>query len=365
MKPNRSNYEIWFTDFLDGNLSEIQVEELKVFLQENPGLNEELNGLIMVTLNPPDFTFSGKNMLGKSPENLSEEQFEYLCIANLENDLTPGQKSEMNEIISRDEMKRKSFERIQKLKLNPFPASFAAKSSVKKLTTGQKIFRLSVIGLSAAATIAIIVSIFQFTSKNTKQESTRTSQIITPDTTFIEYGQTAAVKKPQTNTVRKSGGPAIRKSITEVPVSKVNMTLTEQVNQEGPDSLPVFHRPEALNPFTVEIPEDFIAVNNPDAGSIRIYDPDYIPPLIEYRSNVQLFFAKLFHEKIMKDNNSGTRPVESFEIAQAGIKGLNKLFGWEIALHKNTDENGDIRSYNFSSRLLKFNAPVKKPVKAL
>ncbi len=365
MKPNRSNYEIWFTDFLDGNLSEIQVEELKVFLQENPDLNEELNGLIMVPLNPPDFNFSGKNMLGKSPESLSEEQFEYLCIANLENDLTPGQKSEMNEIISRDEMKRKSFERIQKLKLKPLPSSFTAKSSVKKLTTGQKIFRLSVIGLSAAATIAIIVSIFQFTPEDIKQESTRTAQIITVDTTFIESGQTSAVKKAETNTVQKSGGPAIRKSITVVPVSKVNVTLTEQVNQGGSDSLPVFHRSEALNPFKVEIPENFIVANNPDAGSIRIYDPDYIPPLIEYRSNVQLFLAKLFHEKIMKDNNSGTRPVESFEIAQAGIKGLNKLFGWEIALHKNTDGNGDIRSYNFSSRLLKFNAPVKKPVKAL
>ena len=104
---------------------------------------------------------------------------------------------------------------------------------------------------------------------------------------------------------------------------------------------------------------------SPESGSIRIYDPAYIPPLIEYRSNVQLFLARLFHEKIMKDTNSGTRPVESYEIAQAGIKGLNKLFGWEIALQKNTDENGDIRSYNFSSRLLKFNAPVKKSVQAL
>jgi len=86
---------------------------------------------------------------------------------------------------------------------------------------------------------------------------------------------------------------------------------------------------------------------------------------MDNRSNVELFLARLFHERIMKDKNAGTRPVESFEIAQAGITGLNKLFGWEIALQKNTDENGDTRSYNFSSRLLKFNAPVKKPVKPL
>jgi uncharacterized protein YbcI len=363
MKPDRSNYQMWFTDFLDGNLSAREVEELKVFLKENSDLNEELNGLTIMLLNPPDFTFSRKEVLARSPECLSEEQFEYLCIANLENDLTPGQKSEMNEIISRDERKRKSFELIRKLKLKPFSASFAGKRIIKKLTTGQKIFRLSVIGLSTAATIAIIVSIFQFTTEN-KTESTQTAQIITPDTISIESGQPVAVKEPETNTIRNSGRPAFIKSITEILISEVNLTPV-QFNQEGPDSLPVFLRPEALNSLKVEIPENFIAAYSPEANSLRVYDPDYTPPLIEYRSNVQLFLARLFHEKIMKDTNSGTRPVESYEIAQAGIKGLNKLFGWEIALHKNTDENGDIRSYNFNSRLLKFNAPVKKPVKAL
>ena len=240
MKPDRSNYEIWFTDCLDGNLSEKQVEELKVFLKENPDLNEELNGLAMVTLNPPDFTFSGKNVLGKSPDNLSEEQFEYLCIASLENDLTPGQKSEVDEMIRRDEMKRKSFDRIQKLKLKPLSASFAGKSKIKKLTTGQKIFRLSVIGLSAAATIAIIVSIFQFTPEDIKKESIQTAQVITPDTIFIESDQPVAIKEPEINTIRNSSRPAIRKSITEILVSEVNLAKTEQIDHQGPDSLPYF-----------------------------------------------------------------------------------------------------------------------------
>jgi len=365
MKPDRSNYEIWFTEFLDGNLSEKQVEELKVFLQDNPDLNEELNGLTMVTLNPPELTFMGKNELGKSAESLSEEQFEYLCIANLENDLNHGQKSELDDIISRDEIKRKSFEQIQKLKLKPVSAGFARKSIVKKLTTGQKIFRLSVIGLSAAATIAILISIFLFKSENTKRDPIRTAQIITTDTVSADTDLPVAVKEPEINMLRNSDRPATRKLITEIPVGEVNLTLTELVYQDGPDSLPAFQRPEALISLKVEIPENLFEANNLEAGSIRIFDPAYTPPLIEYRSNVQLFLARLFHEKIMKDKNAGTRPVESFEIAQAGIKGLNKLFGWEIALHKNTDENGDIRSYNFSSGLLKFNAPVKKSVKPL
>jgi hypothetical protein len=364
MKPDRSNYEIWLTDLLDGNLSEKQVEELKVFLKENPDLNEELNGITQITLNPPDFTFNGKKDLVKSPESLSEEQFEYLCIASLENDLTPGQKAEVNEIIGRDEMKRKSFDRIQKLKLKPLPASFAGKSSVKKLTTGQKIFRLSVIGLSAAATIAIIISIFLFTPDNNKRKTTQTAQNLTVDTLIIEPRQAIVYKEAEVKVNSKSINPAIKNSIREISVSVASVPLSELIDQET-DSAFLFQREESLGMLKVAIPDNIITAFRPEANAIMAFDPGYIPPLIDSRSNVQIFLARIFHEKIMKDTRSGTRPVESYEIAQAGIKGLNKLFGWEIALHKNTDENGDIRSYNFSSRLLKFNAPVKKSVKAL
>jgi hypothetical protein len=366
MKPDRSNYEIWFTDFLDGNLSEKQVEELNVFLKANPDLNEELNGLTPLILDPPDFVFAGKKDLGKLPENLSEEQFDYLCIANLENDLMPGHKAEMNEIMGRDESKRKSFERIQKLKLKPFPASFKAKSSVKKLTINQKLFRLSVISLSTAATIAIIVSIFLISPEFAKRETIHTAQIITPDTFLIESGRAVLIRTPELKTSRNNGtGPVIRKSVSEMLISEVNISQAVQTGQQEPDSVPVFRKPEALSISRVEIPGSTFTAFIPGADIIRDYDPGYVPPLIDYRSNVQIFLARIFHEKIMKDTDSGTRPVQSYEIAQAGITGLNKLFGWELALHKNTDENGDIRSYNFNSRLLKFNAPVKKPVEAL
>jgi len=365
MKPDRSNYEIWLTDLLDGNLSEKQIEELKVFLKENPDLNEELNGLTLITLYPPDFTFNGKKDLGKSPESLSEEQFEYLCIASLENDLTPGQKAEMNEIIRRDEMKRKSFERIQHLKLKPLPASFAEKSSVKKLTTGQKIFRLSVIGLSAAATIAIIISIFLLAPGNSKRGTQQIARDITPDTLIVVSRQGIVSGNTEVKTADKSIKPAIQESIQEISVNEVPVPLAETIGREITDSASLFQREESPGMLKVKIPDNIITAFRPEANAIIAFDPGYIPPLIDYRSNVQIFLARIFHEKIMKDTRSGTRPVESYEIAQAGIQGLNKLFGWEIALHKNTDENGDIRSYNFSSRLLKFNAPVKKSVKAL
>ena len=45
MQIDRSNYEIWFIDWLDGNLNSLQVEQLKLFLDQNPDLREELDDL--------------------------------------------------------------------------------------------------------------------------------------------------------------------------------------------------------------------------------------------------------------------------------------------------------------------------------
>lgn len=362
MKPDRSNYEIWFTDWLDGNLSEEKIRDLQLFIKENPDLEEELNGLAMVSLVPPGLTYSRKKDIEQSPESLSESQFDQLCIANLENDITPGQKVELDEIISRNESGRKNFELIQKLRLRPLPGNFARKNSVKKLTTRQKILRLSLIGLSAAATIALVISIFQLLPENGTQQIVQNA---TSDSITIITRQAIVFREEEPGTDRRIINTTVGKSIREIPSSGQIVQLAEIIDQGIADSANLFQRVESLNNLKVAVPQDIFADYMPENSAIRTYNPGYIPPLIDNRSNVELFLARLFHERIMKDKNAGTRPVESIEIAQAGIAGLNKLFGWEIALQKNTDENGDTRSYNFSSRLLKFNAPVKKPVKAL
>jgi len=104
-----------------------------------------------------------------------------------------------------------------------------------------------------------------------------------------------------------------------------------------------------------------LAYQKPSPQSLIDFNPGYLPPLVgDNRSNVDRFLARIFHEKIMKDTIMPVRPVERYDLAHAGINGLNKLLGWEMALGKNLDGNGEVRSYYFSSKLLKFKAPAKK-----
>ena len=63
MEINRNNYEVWLTDFMDGKLSATRTEELMSFLDQNPNLKEEFEGLETIILKPGNIRFSPKEQL--------------------------------------------------------------------------------------------------------------------------------------------------------------------------------------------------------------------------------------------------------------------------------------------------------------
>lgn len=368
MKPDRSNYEIWFIDWVDGKLTGTQVEELKIFLSNNPDLREELETPSLTKLRPGRENFSKKESIKKSTDSYSAEQFEQLCIAYLENDLSKEQIAEIEEIIGRESQKKKTFDLICKLKLVPPDYKFSRKSSVKRLTIGRKITRMAITVLSAAAVIGIMVTIYLLTPAKT--ESFNNQALLNPehDTIFIRTYPPVISRELQPGTTLAINSPTGIKRTDVIPgqVKAANQPSKQKPLIDQVDSSTYVLRADELNIAEVSLPENIILSEKPSMTILQVYKPAIMPPLYEdNRSNVERFLAKFFHEKIMKDKTAGDRPVETIEFAEAGITGLNKLFGWEMALHKTTDENGDLKSYYFSSKLLKFNAPVKKSGKTL
>jgi hypothetical protein len=98
----------------------------------------------------------------------------------------------------------------------------------------------------------------------------------------------------------------------------------------------------------------------PGNGLIAVSQIADIPDAEDERSQVGKFISKTFREKILKEKKPKDTPLNGYEIAEAGISGLNKIFGWQMALEKRNDGNGQPKSIYFSSEILKFNAPVKK-----
>lgn len=373
MKPERSNYEIWFIDWLDGKLNSQQIGELQLFLQENPDLQQELDAFAAVYLKPYKEIFNGKDAIRRTYNNLTPGQFEHLCIAYYENDLSPAQISELREMLDSDPEKRKSFELMGKLKLIPPDIAFSHKSKLKKLTAEQKIFRLATIGLSIAASVAFIIMVYFVLRPVFNEPQEQIAVDPTADTLLIRtispvVAANLSITSNSPGRIAEVDAAVIKSGTTDENASISFQTIpsenTDSSSVNG-GSVPI-EKIMALSSVRVSVPANLSAGSNPASSVLRPRRYENLPPFFDDgRSNVERFLARFFHEKILKNTESGDKPVETFEIAEAGITGLNKLFGWEIALQKNVDEGGEVKSYYFNSKLLKFNAPVKKSGKAL
>ncbi len=137
MEINRSNYEIWFIDWLDGNLNNLQAEQLKLFLDQNPDLREELNDLTPVNT---CFIRHFIPLQGTSEKIIfrhSRIPVRISMCSLLENDLNNSQQEELKEIVNTDPDRKKTFDLIQKTRLFPRKLQYKQKrlSSETKFTS--------------------------------------------------------------------------------------------------------------------------------------------------------------------------------------------------------------------------------------
>ncbi len=66
MRITRDNYEVYFIDFIDGNLDASLQEEMRLFLAANPDLSEEMDGLDGFSFNAESHSGINKSDLYKS-----------------------------------------------------------------------------------------------------------------------------------------------------------------------------------------------------------------------------------------------------------------------------------------------------------
>ena len=362
MKPDRSNYEIWLIDWLDGKLDDKQVEMLMAFLNENPDLKEEADSLAITQLKPQKESSFKKDMLKKDPADLPPSQIEYLSVAYLENDLSASHIKELEDNLSQNKDNRRIFDAIQRTRLKAPEIAFRQKNLLKKETRGKRILRLTITGFSAAAAVALLIVSFISIPPLLNRDNEEMALNLSYDTLLIQRGKsiispenvTGIKQQPEkliqtpSQQVIVSGEQAqiINTSQNPVPVDSTVLYADNTV-------FPVAEIPDYLVPeITREIPAATLISLRINVSDNNDYDYG--------RSRFTRFIASTFREKVLKEETYNDSPLKTHEIAEAGIDGLNKLLGWEMALVKTTDEEGELKSFYFSSRILKFNAPVKK-----
>ncbi len=361
MKIDRSNYETWFVDLLDGNLNEIQSEQLDIFLTENPDLREELDELKELKLMPPDINYSRKTSLNKSFSDISDNQYDYLCIACIENDLTEEELAELSEITSVYPEKKSVLELFRQTRLTPPDIKYKNKKSLIRSTPLQKVFRLSVASLSAAATIAILILSWLFISRDDPNTSVSISNKIVNEKKSINSDnqeKTMITVLAENSIVSKA--PVSHKST----VNKITAADKNEVTELMPVEAQNYGQYNLIPETYIQPYSNISVLNKQDnlGGLVRLSLP--VPEKPHDHRTVRGYIAKTFREKILKEEAVNESPIRGYEIAEAGVAGINKLMGWQMAFVKNSDDNGEVKSVYFSSKIIKIQAPVNKEVSA-
>lgn len=345
MLIDRSNYELWLIDWVDGNLNNQQIEELLAFLNCNTDIQEEFEELTSVSLKPLETSFLKKESLKKSFRELSESQFEYLSVAFLENDISMEQRSELKEIIEEDPEKLRTFELIQKTKLIAPKILYSSKYQLVRRSVNQRVIRWFLIGFSAAATVAILIMSYL-----------AIPHAITDNEGIEKLSNIDTMQNINTNPIFSITRPIpVFRRDGKFSVSTIKTNKPDSIA----DELAIISKPEPPEKIYNLPQSESITITLPNTLISQTF-PLVFTPVDDERSNVGRFISKFLREKILKETTIKTSPLEVYEIAEAGVTGLNKLLGWQMALSKNIDEEGKSGSVYFSSRLLKFNTPSKK-----
>lgn len=361
MEINRNNYEIFFIDYFDGKLSGCQVSMLMQFISENPDIEEEFKNFEEVTLPVPDILFEGKNKLKSIPGlpiQISDDNFSDLCIAYTEGDLNIAEKSVFEQYILKNPSRHRDYRLFVKTKLKPdLNIVFENKASLKRYETGKNYKQAIMAGMAAAAVILILFFIYfimpkseikqQYAVRSNKENNIRNEEAVFNNDNNILTGQknNSRNQKNKITFIQKQNLTEEKKQVAEKkPEYKTNHSDT---------NTPTFKR-------TFDSLEMVSPVESKKISELLVARPAIKSPVIDLsrykvkKENIkkqnthETLFARL-KNTIRKGNFSPDEKLTFLDVADAVVKGLNKITGKNMKLHRSYSSEGKLETLAFYS----------------
>lgn len=342
---NRLNYELFLVDYLDGKLDPLLVDELLVFLEKNPDIKEEYDGIQNSFLEKEIISFPNKSILKKKSfsKNGIDDELDYLCISSIERTLNEEEQNLLRKKVFKDETLKKKLELYEKTLCHADQSIiYKSKNSLKR--TSIVPIRQSTFKIGVAATIALLIGsfalgrvIFQNNSINSIQENSLaiySEQAIIKTTPNVEnkFFTEKEIKQVSDNEFLET------KNNNKIDVVKQSQSFKKEELI-----------PEKLN--RIEPSEITTSRSYPETLALNTYPKQTYPLLL----NKHLLAS---NENI--ENRGSVKEIGVFEIIQYGVKSVGNFFGSNLQLTAKKDKNGKIKEIRFDSKLIAFTAPVGK-----
>jgi len=355
MVINRQNYQIWITDYYDGQLDDFQTEVLMIFLSDNPDLRSEFEDYSDFFISPDKNVKFDNSELLRKPEQLTNAQVEHFSIALCENDLSEKQKREIAQLKQSDPRFRESISTYENIRLQPDDSEYPDKALLLKIPGRRKTMSILFTSLSMAASIAIIAGLFFIFNRHSPKDYFDVSAIATISEDEAE--QEIQDRPPLLDLTEEM--PRYIPAKTEVQVAE-SVTVPEIIEDESIRLDRKFREPIVHIAMREEIKLDDRQAHYLLAETMP-YNVDLLIATVDNSDmSVREFLTYQFRKQILEEEEPGIEHLKAWEIADAGIKGVNSLLGWNMELQAEKTEDGKLKDISFTSELIKFDRKARK-----
>lgn len=368
MEINRHNYEAFLLDLLEGNLSVEDQQQVHNFLLLNPDCARELMEIEPWVLEGEELSFQNKDILRKefpdSSSSLNDHNFDLFSIARMEGDLSDEQESTHQAMLSLDDLKFQQWMEWQQTRLQPGRFEFKGKDRLKRERgSNARIIWISVV--STAAAIALLLVLFRTGSDILPQEQA----LQTPQEQAMQAPQdlsTGDLSSQQAEEVRVQADIQTVQSSPDPPVQKALDPMLFSVRKER-------EPPSELGSKMTVMPQDDLKTRLLPGSAKQITAispagetaPDkiealYIPPVPVHLSSLSVSqISEIGLQEVLEDYTK-QRDISILTIANAGIKGINKLAGSDLSLLASRDEEGEVSGFRFKGKRFSITKPIGK-----
>lgn len=358
MKINRDNYEAYFIDYLEGNLSERVVDDFIEFLQKNPDLKKELSLFeSLVKAEAEDVVFQHKEKLYKEKYD-SEKIFNQAAVAQLEGDLSATEEKEFEDYLSKHPEKKKKLQLFNPILLTPDESvKFPNKKTLYHYSVRKTVLLWST---RVAAILILALAVYWFTNESTNSLRPQNQVAeIKNNTPKIADNSENPENTKETNVPVKKEYPPKTKETTKETIKPVNKEK-ESINSKATKSLreTTKGRMGGEDLAMVRIPIEVPGKIGSKTATIEVASSDLVLAAIP-KINVPLE-KNLYEEHLLADvvkEKTGLDHLTLNKITKAGLKFVSNISKDKFTYE--TNAKGKVTELNLDTRLLAFSIPTK------
>ena len=367
MEINRHNYEAYLLDQLEGNLSVEEQQKLHNFLRLNPDCSGELTEMEPWILESEKVCFQNSKLLKKefpgSTTLLTDHNFDLFSIARMEGDLSGEQITAHQAMVEADDHIAEQWEGWQRTSLVPEALVFKGKDRLKHGKGPlNRVVWISVI--SAAAAVALVLVLFKTGPELPQQEDySQSAQNLIPEQAIGDPVQADVQEEVQTEIVETVENLTVQ-STPDPPVQKVKEPVLFSINKERDHPKGTDSKVDVVPQADLQPRPGALSANHLNSASVAgeavpdQIEPLDIPPVPIHLSSLSV--AQIYELDLQEivENYTEEKDFSLLKIANAGIKGINKLTGSDISLMASRDEEGEVSGFQLKSKRFSLTRPL-------